>query len=86
MPVKLNTAAILREGARIQKAEEEEMKKYSIHALHSNEWYTLTTGWPAWKLVEGMTVSLSDGKKKWNKLANDIFASFHAQCHIIIFV
>ena len=27
MPVKLNTAAILREGARIQKAEEEEMKK-----------------------------------------------------------
>ena len=33
MPVKLNTAAILREGARIQKAEEEEIKKYSIHIL-----------------------------------------------------
>ena len=27
VPVKLNTAAILREGARIQRAEEEEVKK-----------------------------------------------------------
>lgn len=33
MPVKLNTAAILREGARIQRAEEEEIKKYNIHTL-----------------------------------------------------
>ena len=40
MPVKLNTAAILREGARIQKVEEEEMKKYN---KHNNTLYSIFT-------------------------------------------
>ena len=41
MPVKLNTAAILREGARIQKAEEEEMKRYTIYAVYSTSIHTI---------------------------------------------
>ena len=44
MPVKLNTAAILREGARIQKAEEEEIKKYKhIHTVNNSPVYMQIT-------------------------------------------